>query len=231
MTVLVLRLRAPMQSWGSRSRFVRRETEPLPTKSGMVGLLAAAQGRRRTDPIEDLVGLRMAARADQPGRIIRDFQTAHERLGKSMPLTTRYYLADAVFTAYVEAPAAVVEGLAEAIQRPTYPLYLGRRSCPPSAPILLDIVEAPIADTISATRWLADDYHRRAYRGAIVTLDVQADADVYPDRLVRRQLQDSPLSFDPTRRDYGMRSVVDTQVSIPHPEVASPQAAHDPMGV
>ena len=43
--VLVLRLAGPLQSWGSSSRFTRRSTEAFPTKSGIVGLLAAAQGR------------------------------------------------------------------------------------------------------------------------------------------------------------------------------------------
>ena len=51
-SVLVLRLAGPMQSWGVSSQFVHRATETFPTKSGLVGLLAAAQGRRRCDPIE-----------------------------------------------------------------------------------------------------------------------------------------------------------------------------------
>lgn len=76
-SVLVLRLAGPMQSWGSSSRFTRRSTEAFPTKSALVGLLAAAQGRRRSDPIEDLAELRFAVRVDQPGQLLRDFHTAH----------------------------------------------------------------------------------------------------------------------------------------------------------
>ncbi len=37
-------LDGPMQSWGSSSRFTRRETEAFPTKSALIGLLAAAAG-------------------------------------------------------------------------------------------------------------------------------------------------------------------------------------------
>ena len=231
MTILILRLRAPLQSWGSRSRFVRRESELLPTKSGMVGLLASAQGRRRTDPIEDLVGLTMAARSDQPGRMVRDFQTARNAAGTSMPLTHRYYLADAAFTAYLSGPDAVIEGLAAAIQRPRHPLYLGRRSCPPSAPLIVEVVSGPVAEAIQATPWCASEKHRRSFGGATVTLEVQADSEVYPELIARRQLQDLPLSFDPARREYGMRSVVDTQVTIPHPDlvVGAAPGGHDPM--
>ena len=55
MTVLLLRLAGPLQSWGVKSRFTVRATELAPTKSGIIGMLAAAVGRRRTDPIEDLL--------------------------------------------------------------------------------------------------------------------------------------------------------------------------------
>lgn len=47
MTVLLLRLAGPLQSWGSAARFARRGTENAPTKSGVLGLLAAAEGRPR----------------------------------------------------------------------------------------------------------------------------------------------------------------------------------------
>ena len=63
MPTLMLALSGPMQSWGSESRFTRRATEQMPTKSGVIGMLAAAQGRRRSDPVEDLVGIRFGVRA------------------------------------------------------------------------------------------------------------------------------------------------------------------------
>lgn len=53
MSVLLLQLAGPLQSWGDSSRFVRRETRNEPTKSGVIGMLASAQGRTREDSIED----------------------------------------------------------------------------------------------------------------------------------------------------------------------------------
>lgn len=41
---LAIFLDSPMQSWGVGSRFQRRETETFPTKSGVLGLIAAAMG-------------------------------------------------------------------------------------------------------------------------------------------------------------------------------------------
>ena len=83
MSVLLLRLAGPLQSWGTSSRFVRRNTDRVPSKSGIIGLLAAAQGRRRIDPIEDPLHLRIGVRVDQPGHLERDFQTARTRDGAS----------------------------------------------------------------------------------------------------------------------------------------------------
>ena len=48
---LLLLLKGPMQSWGDESRYQTRATATTPTKSGIIGLIAAAQGRRRTDPV------------------------------------------------------------------------------------------------------------------------------------------------------------------------------------
>src|SRR5699024_12206037 len=73
---LLLLLKGPMQSWGDESRFNVRATAATPTKSGIVGLIAAAQGRRRTDGGENLAKLRMAVRVDQRGSLLRDYQTA-----------------------------------------------------------------------------------------------------------------------------------------------------------
>lgn len=66
----------PMQSWGSRSRFTRRETEAWPTKSGVIGIVAAALGVGRDESLERFDGLRFGVRVDQPGTIMSDYQTA-----------------------------------------------------------------------------------------------------------------------------------------------------------
>ena len=81
MATLLLRLAAPLQSWGSDSKFETRKTDREPTKSGVVGLLAAALGLRRddTEGLARLNGLRFAVRADQEGSLLVDFHTAKSR--------------------------------------------------------------------------------------------------------------------------------------------------------
>ena len=208
MSVLLLRLDGPIQSWGGASRFVRRHTRTEPTKSGVLGLLAAAQGRRRTDPIEDLAALTFGVRVDQRGRMMRDFQTAIRRGRKNepMPLSYRYYLADAVFVAAVEGDGELLRALDEAVRSPRFPLYLGRRACPPSdEEISLGVRDASLEDALRGQEWLARDWYRRQ-QGKTVHLELVVDAP--PGTADAETARDVPLRFDPVRREYGWRDVV-----------------------
>lgn len=206
MTVLLLRLAAPLQAWGDSSRFARRDTGRYPTKSGVLGLLAAAEGRRRTDAIEDLMGLRFGVRVDQPGQLQRDFQTAiNWSTGKSMPLSYRYYLADAVFVAGVEGDPNLLEALQSALMDPVFPLYLGRRSCPTSGKVSLGVTDLDLEPALHAQDWHAASWYRRR-QGQRVELDLVVDA-VPGGTDPTETRRDVPLSFSPERREYGWRDV------------------------
>ncbi|MFD5417534.1 type I-E CRISPR-associated protein Cas5/CasD [Streptomyces sp. NPDC127069] len=77
--VLLIRLAGPLQSWGLVSRFTRRDTHSRPTKSGVIGLCAAALGLDRTADLGakdlPLTELRFGVRADRPGVPVRDYHT------------------------------------------------------------------------------------------------------------------------------------------------------------
>lgn len=227
MSVLLLRLAGPLQSWGDRSRFSRRETRPEPTKSGVLGLLAAALGRRRSDPIEDLTSTRFGVRVDQPGTLVRDFHTAHSEDGRSMPLSQRYYLADAVFLAAVEGDEALAQGLHDAVRAPAFPLFLGRRSCPPSGVVSLGVRSADLESALRAEPWQAAAWTRRR-SPAEVSLDVVRDQRDPTE--VGEVVRDEPLSYDPQRRDYGWRTVVRGDVvRLANPDSSRRMQPHDPF--
>ncbi|MET8679990.1 type I-E CRISPR-associated protein Cas5/CasD [Streptomyces sp. NPDC004647] len=84
--VLLTRLAAPLQSWGVLARFDRRDTLTRPTKSGVLGMCAAALGMDRTDPVDHLAQIRFATRADRPGTPVSDYHTAG---GGTYPLRPR----------------------------------------------------------------------------------------------------------------------------------------------
>ena len=73
MSTLLLRLAAPLQAWGINSKFDIRKTEREPSKSGVVGLLAAALGRRRDESLDDLTALTFGIRSDKEGELLKDF--------------------------------------------------------------------------------------------------------------------------------------------------------------
>ncbi|TXS44076.1 type I-E CRISPR-associated protein Cas5/CasD [Streptomyces sp. uw30] len=152
---LLLRLAGPLQSWGERSHFNERDTARFPTRSGIIGLLAAALGRHRGENIADLADLSITIRVDRPGVVLRDLHTVGGGLpakatvttaeGKKRPgdtgtlLTHRNYLADAAFTLGLTSPGdtALLDRAATALAAPYWPPYLGRRSCPPEGPLFL----------------------------------------------------------------------------------------------
>lgn len=231
MTILMLRLAGPLQSWGDSSRFTQRSTANAPTKSGVLGMLAAAQGRRRTDPVEDLVQLRFGVRIDQPGSLLRDFHTTHDVNGNSKPLSHRYYLSDAVFVAALEGESEAIELIAESIKKPRYPLYLGRRACPPDLPIVLGIGQTELEDSLRSVEWQAARWFRThrekrsdGYRASIL---MDAPVSEIVDNNGRFTVRDVPLSWDPNHREYAWRDVVETSVEL----LAPSRTHHDPLSV
>jgi CRISPR system Cascade subunit CasD len=231
MSVLLLRLAAPLQAWGAASRFAHRHTEPAPTKSGVLGMLAAAKGIRRTEPLTELLGLNFGVRIDQPGQIVRDFQVARTlHTNKALPLTYRYYLADACFLAAVAGPEDVLVGLHEALARPHFPLYLGRRSCPPVGPVSLGVHSGTLIGALEGWPWQAALWHRR---NAPPRVSLQILRDAQPGDRHVEMVRDQPVTFDPAHRQHEWRAVVRTSTEIDNPTNAPLHVAddHDPMQV
>lgn len=233
MSVLVLRLAGPLQAWGASARFARRTTENTPTKSGVVGLLAAALGRPRTADPSDLAGLRFGVRVDQPGVRLRDYQTArHLVTGESMPVSERFYVADAVFVVGLEGEDEdFLTELDRAVRSPHFLPYLGRRSCPPSRPVDMGVHEGNLEDVLRDTRavpWQASAWYREERRKHETELSVFVETGEaeQADELLR----DVPESFDPRHRRYRMRGVS----AGPPVKVGGPRAQlppHDPLAV
>ena len=243
---LVLRLAGPLQSWGGQSQFNRRDTQPEPTKSGVLGLLAAAHGVRREDPIEALLALTFGVRTDRPGTLLRDYHTVSTLDGSPLPsaqvnargvqkrtsppkythLTNRYYLQDAVFVAAVSGPEPLLTTLVAALRSPAFPLALGRRSCPPAHPLLLtgerdgtDLWTGDVLTVLQRVPWQAREGKRP--RGQLpVTVDDPAGDDIRTDL---------PTSFDPLRRAFVARTVAHHWVSPPGHEPTT--VDHDPFAL
>lgn len=228
MTTLLLRLAGPMQSWGTQSRFSIREGASEPSKSGVVGLLCAALGRPRWESVDDLAAVRMGVRVDLPGVARVDYQTAGgthrngERYGvvkadgsRGETVTSRrHYLADADFLVGLEGDQAVVEQLSEAIERPRWQLFLGRKSYLPTAPVLVGVRIDPLEDALRTEPWPGEhrtDKRRRPADDAAPQLLVVLEQQDGSGEDVR---SDQPLGAAFETRTFALRSVKTTFYTV-----------------
>lgn len=246
---IVLRLAGPLQSWGITGQYNRRDTASQPTKSGIVGLLAAAQGRRRGDSLEDLVALRLGVRTDQQGTLMQDFHTVSRLDGaplwsanvtakglqrptspkKLTHVTKRLYLQDAVFVAVVEGQEDFVADLASAVRRPRFQLALGRRACVPTQPMVLrerpdgDAWWGDVQAVLDRVPWQASDWYQRrqGHRAQLPAVWDEAEGEDLAD--------DVPVSFAHSERGFLTRSVTHGWVTVGAEGSAEP--SHDPFAI
>mgnify|MGYP004462298073 FL=1 len=212
MSTLLLRFAGPMQAWGADSRFDVCRTNREPTKSGVIGLLAAALGWRRDAPLDDLEALQFGVRVDREGVLLRDFHMV--RSAKTAYVTTRYYLCDAVFlTGVFSEDEALMQRLAEAVSHPAFPLFLGRRACPPEGRVFLGLREEALEEALMHEPSLLSKQTMDPNKMTRMVLEDPAG----PARL-----RDVPVSFSPFRREYRYRAAKEQWIG-------SQTTAHDPM--
>lgn len=171
MPTLLFRLMGPMQSWGTTSRFDQRDTGKEPSKSGVVGLLAAALGVNRENwtDLEPLARLTMGVRHDRPGMPRRDYQTAGGAVTDSIIkangtqakdgiVSHRFYLTDAAFLVGLEGDnCSLLERAHNALRDPVWPLALGRKSYVPSESIWIEdgLQDAPLHNVLAQWPWIS----------------------------------------------------------------------------
>jgi len=222
LNTLLLRLEGPLQSWGERARWCVRDTAPEPTKSGVVGLLACALGLNADDDLRRLSQqVRLGVRCDQPGTRLVDYHTVgggyphptlltaagRLKLSSGKPHTEqtwRSYLSDASFLVAVQAAPDLIAELAEAVQNPHWPIYLGRKSCPPSRPLFEGAAEyGSLEQALAHWPWRTADVDETRIR-------VRAVIECGPTGGVRRR--DEILSR--SRRTFGPRYARDVFLTI-----------------
>jgi len=167
MEYLLFRLYGPLSSWGEIAVGESRHTASYPGKSALLGLLAAAIGIRRDDEAKQSAlaeEYQLAVKVISTGHLLRDYHTTqvadsvggftyrtrreeliigNDRLGTI--LSSREYRCDALSVIAVRAldgaPYSLQE-LCNALLKPKFHLYLGRKSCPLAAPLNPRIREA-----------------------------------------------------------------------------------------
>lgn len=223
MPTLLLRFVGPMQSWGTTSRFDQRDTGKEPSKSGVLGLLAAALGidRESWTDLEPLTRLAMGVRHDRPGVPKKDYQTAgcakgdqvvkaDGKLSNDGIVSRRDYLADAAFLVGLAGEdRALLERAHAALRDPVWPLALGRKSYVPSEPVWLqDGIQAMgLVECLKRYPWIAAS---RKWEGFPTELLLSMESENGAGLLK----MDQPLSSFAERR-FGARFVVSERIPFP----------------
>ncbi len=206
---LLFTLAAPLASFGGLAGHERRGTGNRPGRSAVLGQLGAALGVDRRDPEGQAAlatGYGVAVRTLSAGHPVRDYHTiqtvprgrargaatraqAMSAAGRGLEttITVRDYRADVAFTVAVWARDGArwpLSALAAALHRPVFVLWLGRKGCPPAAPLAprfvaaADAAAALTADSISAEQPGLSGARWRAIGG-----EIAGDLDGLPDPL------------------------------------------------
>lgn len=227
MYTLLLRLSAPLQSWGSESMYDNRETDSMPTKSGVIGMLAAALGRKRNEDLDDLRKLKFGVRVDLPGTKLNDFHITQMGGKLNSNLSNRAYLSDAIFLAGVESgDIEFLKKIENALNHPVYSVFLGRRSCPPTQPLVLGIRNAEIYEALLEEDWLVPEWRQKSLFRYSDTLHLRIVIDSIQGGSIKK---DIPLSFSPFRREYGYRYLTEKSGKFVTREAFLVSTEHDPM--
>jgi len=155
----------------------RRGSWTWPGRSAILGLLAAAKGIRRDGVFSALDRLSVAVAVFESGASLRDYHTVqtiptaavrHPRArpealvragqGVNTIITLRDYRQGSLFGVAITGPG--LPALADALERPALHLYLGRKSCPLSAPLAPRLIEADSHEeavaSLSVPPWQGD---------------------------------------------------------------------------
>lgn len=217
MKTILLKLSGPLQSYGTSSYFQTRYTDYYPSKSAVLGLLAACLGYRRDEEekLRELSTLKFAVRIDQQGGLLKDYHIAiTDKEIVEIPqtyVTNRYYLEDALFVVALSGMDELIDTLIKAIKFPYFQPFMGRRSLPVPVDFFLGVSAEDILDSVRNLPWQAAPWYKKKKRkqgiGEKISLEVYADEEILKDEKISRSKlrRDIPISFSQKGRQFAFR--------------------------
>jgi CRISPR system Cascade subunit CasD len=223
MKSILLKFAGPLQSWGTDSNFETRRTDSHPSKSAVIGMISASLGLKRnvSAQIEQLNNLDFAVRVDQPGRLLKDYHTVHKykndgSLDRTY-VTNRYYLEDAIFlVAIASGDDSQIEYIYEALKKPYFQQFMGKRSLPLPADFLQGIYNKKALDLLKEVEWQASQWYISKHSKNAHHISVYADSDLIEGQNSRLR-RDRVASFSQENRQFGFRSETGITIDVKMP--------------
>ncbi|BDR58968.1 type I-E CRISPR-associated protein Cas5/CasD [Xylocopilactobacillus apicola] len=233
MKTITIKLTGPLQSFGNEATFNQRTTSLHPSKSAVIGMIAAALGFQRDDEkITDLNGLDFAVRIDQPGRVFTEFQTV-EWKKDTRKLTYRGHIQDAVFAVAIGSDNdSLIDEIQFALRHPGYQLFLGRRANVPAG--VLQIEEFSGLNPVQVLKdfpWQASRWYQKSKSNKqTVKVELLADSKLLSgDKYF--MVKDSVGSFSQKNRFFNYRPVERDMIELTNPSYQEKDQStdHDPF--
>ena len=209
MKTLLLKFAGPLQSWGTDSKFETRYTDFYPSKSAVIGMIAASFGYRRheDEKIKKLNDLDFAVRVDQRGNLLRDYQiaTAYKPDGRFERnyVTNRYYLEDAIFVVAIGGEDNFIDQIEQSLKNPYFQTFFGKRSNPINPDFILDKTDLGVIESLENLSWQAGNWYKRDFKDKNkVDLEVYIDGDLLEES-VSKFRKDRVESFSQKNRRFG----------------------------
>lgn len=223
MKTILLKFAGPLQSWGTSSHFETRHTDFYPSKSAVIGLIAASlgYGRDEDEKIARLNELDFAVRVDQQGTLLRDFHIAKKYKDNGEfernYVTNRYYLEDAVFVvALSHDDDQFLKMILQALKNPYFQPFMGRRALPLTADFILGATEETPLESLRILAWQASPWFMKKQHSSTISLEIYCDSHL-TDRGVYQLRQDVVKSFSQKGRRFGFRYEARELVQVQNP--------------
>ena len=198
---LIFRIYGMMASWGDIAVGEFRPSFDRPSKSAVMGMVAAALGIRRDEEerLRELVtGYYMAVQIDAPGTLMRDYHTAQVLSSGKAILSSRDYRCDAVYSiclwSCTASPPYPLTVLKQHLENPVFTLYLGRKSCPLALPLQPQVVLADsLPGALSSSHFNDAPFIARLEADSDVRIFWEGDMDAGFPSVHTVQRRDDPL--------------------------------------
>lgn len=229
MKTITIRLTSPLQSYGNEASFAQRTSYNFPSKSAVIGMIAAALGYHRQDHrISTLAALSFACRLDQPGKMLTDFQTVEWKKGKRK-ITYRNYLQDASFIVAIGGQNRTIDEIKLALRKPHFQLYLGRRANIPAG--VLKISEFQDKNPVTVLQelpWQAAKWYQRKCKHQLVNVKVIGDVALLSTETNQVNLtKDEVVTFNQMNRNHVFRAVGSIWVGLKNIYFEGKESEHD----
>ncbi|ESS17180.1 type I-E CRISPR-associated protein Cas5/CasD [Streptococcus mutans] len=220
MKTILLKFAGPLQSWGTSSHFETRHTDFYPSKSAVIGMIAASLGYRRNEDekIRKLNELDFAVRVDQQGNLLRDWHNAKSDKRKDPYTTNRYYLEDAVFVVAISHQNyAFIQMIEDGLRSPYFQPFMGRRACPLPVDFIVQVTNDSALDSLKQLDWQASAwYMKRQSTDDRISLEIYTDSYLTGKESYQLR-QDKVLSFSQKERKFGFRYESRVRVEVLNP--------------